>query len=137
MLNRLFAAAFALLCSLGLHAQSVPLDTEAKFLKVLLTTTGQFGLACNDQALSKKLEEMGVSVGPGFKLAWGSSEPEVRALKAQERFVICPNLEWLKAGASMAIVEEDGHPQLYLQSANAKASGMAVPDAISKISKKG
>ena len=135
-MNRLFAVAIALLCALGLDAQGVPLDTQAKFLKVLLTTTGQFGFACNDPALTRKLEELGVSVGPGFKFAWGSSEPEVRALKAQNRFVICPSLDWLKSGACMALVEEEGRPQLYLQSANAKASGMTLPDAISKIARK-
>jgi len=135
-LNRLFAAAIALLCAFGLDAQGVSLDTEAKFLKVLLTTSGQFGFACNDPALTKKLEDMGVSVGPGFKLAWGSSEPEVRALKAQNRFVVCPSLDWLRSGACLAIVEEEGHPQLYLHIANTKACGMTLPDAIIKLAKK-
>ena len=135
-MNRLSVAALALFCAFGLDAQGVSLDTEAKFLKVLLSTTGQFGFACNDQGLTKKLEEMGVSVGPGFKLAWGSSEMEVRALRAQDRFVVCPSLDWLKSGACMAIVEEEGRPQLYLHTGNAKVIGMPLPDAILKIAKK-
>ena len=135
-MNRMIPAALALVFTFGMNAQSAPLETQAKFVKVLLSSSGQFGFACNDKALKKKLEEMGVSVGPGFKFAWGSSEPEVRALKAQGRFIICPNVAWLNSGACIAIVEEAGKPQLYLHSANTKASGVTVSDAIMKIAKK-
>jgi hypothetical protein len=122
--------------SLGLNAQTAPLEIQAKFVKILLSSSGQFGFACNDAALKAKLEELGVSVGPGFKYAWGSSEPEVRALKAQGRFIIVPNLDWLKAGGCIAIVVEGGKPQLYLHVANTKTSGVTVSDAITKIAKK-
>jgi hypothetical protein len=135
-MKRLVSFAMALVAAVGLHAQSPSLDLEAKFVKVLLTSAGQFGFCCNDEALKKKLEDMGVSVGPGFKFAWGSSEPEVRALKAQNRFIVCPNVEWLKSGACMAVVEEGGKPQLYLHTANAKASGVTLSDAITKIARK-
>ena len=135
-MNRLIPAALALVATVGMNAQVAPVDTQAKFLKVLLSSSGQFGFACNDEVLKKKLEELGVSVGPGFKYAWGSSEPEVRALKAQGRFIICPNVDWLKSGGCIAIVEEGGKPQLYLSTANTKASGVTVSDAIIKIAKK-
>jgi hypothetical protein len=135
-MNRMIPAALAFVFTFGMNAQSAPLDIQAKFVKVLLSSSGQFGFACNDEALKKKLEEMGISVGPGFKFAWGSSEPEVRALKAQGRFIICPNVAWLNSGACIAIVEEAGKPQLYLHSANTKASGVTVSDAIMKIAKK-
>jgi hypothetical protein len=135
-MNRMIPAALALVFTFGMNAQSAPLETQAKFVKVLLSSSGQFGFACNDEALKKKLEEMGVSVGPGFKFAWGSSEPEVRALKAQGRFIICPNVAWLNSGACIAIVEEAGKPQLYLHTANTKASGVTISDAIMKIAKK-
>ena len=135
-MRHVIPTAVALAFTFGMSAQSTSLETETKFVKVLLTSSGQFGFACNDPALKASLEAAGVSVGPGFKLAWGASEPEVVALKAQNRFIICPNVEWLKAGACMAIVEEAGRPQLYLHTANAKASGVAVPDAITRIAKK-
>jgi hypothetical protein len=135
-MNRVIPAALAVVFALGAQAQSAPLEIQAKFVKVLLASSGQFGFACNDEGLKKKLEEMGVSVGPGFKFAWGSSEAEVRALKAQGRFIVCPNVDWLKSGGCIAIVEEAGKPQLYLHSANTKASGVTVSDAISKIAKK-
>jgi len=135
-MNRMIPTALALVFTFGMNAQSAPLEVQAKFVKILLSSSGQFGFACNDEGLKKKLEEMGVSVGPGFKFAWGSSEPEVRALKAQGRFIICPNVAWLNSGGCIAIVEEGGKPQLYLHSANTKASGVTVSDAIMKIAKK-
>lgn len=136
-MSRLIPTVSALVFTLGLNAQSAPLEVEAKFVKVLLTATGQFGFACNDPALKAKLESMGIAVGPGFKLAWGSSEPEVRALKAQDRCIICPRQEWLKSGASLAVVVEDGQPVLYADPNNIKASGLALPDAILKVAKVG
>ena len=60
----------------------------------------------------------------------------MRALKAQGRFIIVPNLDWLKAGGCIAIVVEGGKPQLYLHVANPKTSGVTVSDAITKIAKK-
>ncbi|MDR3671877.1 MAG: hypothetical protein P4L36_13600 [Holophaga sp.] len=135
-MKRMFPVAMALVFSAGMNAQNAPLEVQAKFVKILLASSGQFGFACNDPALKAKLESMGVSVGPGFKYAWGSSEPEVRALKAQDRFIICPNLDWLKVGGCIAVVMEGGKPQLYLHVANTKASGVTVADAIVKIAKK-
>jgi len=135
-MNTMIRAAFALVFTAGMQAQESALDTQAKFVKVLLSSTGQFGFACNEPALKAKLESMGVSVGPGFKLAWGSSEPEVRALKAQGRFIVCPSAEWLKSGACLALVDEGGKPQLYMSPANVKASGVTLSDAIARIAKK-
>jgi len=135
-MKRMIPVGFALVSTLGLSAQSAPLEVQAKFVKILLSSSGQFGFACNEPGLKAKLESMGVSVGPGFKYAWGSSEAEVRALKAQDRFIICPAVEWLKAGGCIAIVEEGGKPTLYMHVANTKASGVTVSDAITKLAKK-
>ena len=135
-MRTLFPSAIALVSCLGLNAQASLVETQAKFVKVLLTSSGQFGFACNEPILKAKLEEMGVSVGPGFKFAWGSSESEVRALKAQGRFIVCANAGWLKDGAALAIVDEGGKPQLYMDSANVKASGVTLADSIARIAKK-
>ena len=65
-MKSMIPAACALMFSLGLTAQPAPLEIQAKFVKILLSSSGQFGFACNDAALKAKLEELGVSVGPGF-----------------------------------------------------------------------
>lgn len=125
----------AFLLTVGLRAED--LEMQAKFIKVLISSTGQFGICCNsDAALKKVLEASGVSVSPGFKLAWGASEEEVKTLKAAGKLVIVPNLNWIKDGAGLAVVSVEGLPQLYMNVANVKASGMTLPDAIIKIAKK-
>ena len=113
-----------LLIAMGLQSQDLPVAAQAKFLKSLLSAAGQFGFAC------------GVSVSPGFKMAWAGSEAEARALKAEGKMVIVPRIPWLKTGGSIAIVEEDGKPAIYLNSANVKASGTQLPDVILKMAKK-
>jgi hypothetical protein len=124
------------LLTFGLQGQELSADTEAKFLKILLSSTGQFGFACSDAAFKAKLEAAGIAVSPGFKMAWAASEGEVKTLKAAGKLVIVPVLGWLKAGGSLAIVSEGGKPQVYLNSANIKSSGMTLSDTIVKLAKK-
>ncbi len=134
-MRRLVLCAVAFLLTLGLGAED--LEMQAKFVKVLVSSTGQFGICCNnDPALKKTLEQVGISVSPGFKLAWAASEAEVKTLKADGRLVVVPKLEWLKLGAGIAVVNVEGLPQLYVNMVNVKASGLTLPDAIIKIAKK-
>ncbi len=134
-MRRFALVALSFLLTLGLGAED--LEMQAKFVKVIVSSTGQFGICCNnDPALKVVLEKTGLSVSPGFKLAWAASEAEVKTLKADGRLVIVPKLAWIKLGAGIAIVSVEGLPQLYLNMANVKASGMTLPDAIIKIAKK-
>jgi hypothetical protein len=136
-MSRICVSAIAFLLTFGLGAQDLAPDVQAKFVKMLVSSTGQFGFACNNDAMLKKsLEAAGVSVSPGFKLAWAATEAEVKTLKADGRLVVVPKLQWLKLGGGIAIVEEDGKPQLYLNMANVKASNLTIPDTIIKIAKK-
>jgi len=135
-MNHAVRTALALCLTLGLQAQELPAETQAKFLKILLSSTGQFGFACSDASFKAKLEANGIAVTPGFKMAWAESEAEVKSLKAAGKLVIVPKLAWLKAGGSIAIVEEQGKPQIYLNPANVKASGMVLSDTIVKMAKK-
>ena len=135
-MNHAVRTALALCLTLGLQAQELPAETQAKFLKILLSATGQFGFACSDPGFKTKLEASGLSVAPGFKMAWAESEAEVKSLKAAGKLVIVSRLAWLKLGASIAIIEEDGKPQIYIHPGNLKASGMTLSDTIVKMAKK-
>jgi hypothetical protein len=135
-MNRAVFASAACLLALGLHAQELAPETQAKFLKILLSSTGQFGFACSDAGFKAKLEAAGIAVSPGFKMAWAATEAEVKPLKASGKMVIVPEVALLKAGGSLAIVEEGGKPQIYLNPANVKASGMALSDTIVKMAKR-
>jgi hypothetical protein len=135
-MTRPLAALAAFTFVMGLNAQELPPETLAKFMKILLSSTGQFGFACADPAFKTKLEANGIAVSAGFKMAWAASEAEAKSLKAAGKLVIVPDLKWLKEGGSIAIVEEDGKPQIHLNMANVKASGMVLSDTIVKMAKK-
>ena len=134
-MTRALQTSMVFLLALGLNAQELAPETQAKFLKILLSSTGQFGFACADPGFKVKLEASGLSVAPGFKMAWAQNEAEVKPLKAAGKLVIVPKLAWLKLGGAIALVEEQGKPQIYLSAANVKASGMTLSDTIVKIAK--
>jgi hypothetical protein len=124
------------LSSPGLNAQEVPPEAQVKFIRLLLSSTGQSGFSCgSNMALKFKLQSLGVSTAANAKIAWASSEAEVKALKASKHMVVVPKLEWLKLGGSVAIVPEDGKPVMYLHMVNVKASGLTLPDSVIKMAK--
>ncbi len=135
-MKRLVPIALVLATTLGMHAQDVAPEALVKFVRLLMSSTGQTSFACgSNMSLRFKLESTGVSTAATSKLVWASSEAEVKAGKAANRMVVVPKLEWLKLGGSVAIVQEDGKPVMYLNLANVKASGLTLPDAVIKASK--
>ena len=60
--------AFLLLAPAVLAAQEPSLNFEVKFLRILMSSTGQYGLACPDAATKARLEGVGLNVAPTFKL---------------------------------------------------------------------
>ena len=121
----------------ALAAGELPPETQAKFIKILASSAGSAGkVVCNNGALAGELGKVGVSPDPGSKVAWASSEAEVKSLKGAGKLVICGKLEWLSAGGSIAVVEEGGKPQIYLNMGNIAASGVTLSDAVLKIGKK-
>ncbi len=130
----LLALAFA---ATGLSAGDLPANVQAKFIKILASSAGSAGkVACKDAALAGELAKVEVTADGGSKVAWASSEGEVKALKGAGKLVICGKLEWLPAGGAIAIVEEGGKPQIYLHMGNIAASGVTLSDAVLKIGKK-
>ena len=126
------AAAFTFL-----SAGDLPGDVQAKFIKILASSAGSPGkVACKDVGLSVELTKVGVAAEAGAKVAWASSEGDVKAFKAAGKLVICGKLDWLSAGGAIAIVEEGGKPQIYLHMGNISASGVTLSDAVLKIGKK-
>ena len=86
--------------------------------------------------MAKAIAASGCAVEPGSRLAYAASEGDLKGLKAAGKLIICPRLEWLSQGASIAIVEENNRPQVYLNMSNLAASGVTLSDAILKIGKR-
>jgi len=121
----------------GLSAADLPVELQAKFVKILASSAGSAGkVALKDSALTAELGKMGIAADPGSKVAWASSEAEVKAFKAAGKLVICGKLEWLPAGGAIAVIDEGGKPQIYLHMGNIGASGVTLSDAVLKIGKK-
>ncbi len=121
----------------NLSAADLPAETQAKFIKILASSAGSAGkVLCNNAALTTELGKVGVSPDATAKIAWASSEAEVKSLKSSGKLVICGKLEWLSEGGAIAIIEEGGKPQIYLSMRNISASGVTLSDAVLKIGKK-
>jgi hypothetical protein len=125
---------YLLLVPVALYAQEPNLNFEVKFLRILMSSCGQYGLACPDPAMKAKLESVGLNIAPTFKLAFASSEEEVRSLKKAGKLVVVTRPEWLAAGAGVAVTSVDGKPQIRLDANNIKASGVTLSDTIIKMS---
>jgi hypothetical protein len=127
----------ACLACLPAFAGDLPAGIQAKFIKVLANSANTGGrIACKHPDLLPELAKIGVAVDQGSRVAWASSEAEIKALKGAGKLVICGKLEWLGAGAAIALVEEGGKPQIYFQMANLAASGVTLPDAVLKVGKR-
>jgi hypothetical protein len=121
----------------GLAAGDLPADTQAKFIKILASSAGSPGrVACTNMTLTMELMKQGVHRDPSAKVAWASSDSEVKSLKNAGKLVICPNKDWLSEGGSIAVVEEGGKPTVYLHMSNIAASGVTLSDTVLKIGKK-
>jgi hypothetical protein len=126
-----------MLMSLGLTAGELPADVQAKFIKILAASANSPGkVSCKDSGVAGELGKVGVAVDAGSKVAWASSEGEVKSLKAAGKLVICGKLEWLPSGGAIAIVEEGGKPQIYLHMGNISGSGVTLSDTVLKIGKR-
>jgi hypothetical protein len=130
---------FVVLLAAGpaLFGGDLPTAIQAKFVKVLCAASGSPGkVACANGDFAGALGATGVTADPGSRVAWAASEGEVGKLKAAGKMVIVPKLEWLSKGGSIAVVEEEGKPAIYMHMGNISASGVTLADSVLKIGKR-
>lgn len=120
-----------------LMGSDLPPGVRAKVIRILATSIGSPGkVACKDPALMAELTRAGFVHDPGAPVAYASSEEEVHALRRQGRLVICGKIAMLASGAEVAVVEEDGRPQIYFHMAHLAGSGIVLSDPVLKIGRK-
>ena len=135
LIPRLLFSALILGASLPVRAD-IPPELMAKFLKVICTNSGSAGrVSLQDAALGKALDSLGVSTDKAAKVAWATNEADVKSQAAAGKLVVCNRLALLPQGGSIAIVEEDGKPAIYLHTGHIAQSGAKVSGAILKIGK--
>lgn len=123
------------MAALSVSAGDLTTEAQAKFLKVIVSSSGVGKIACSDAALKSALEAQGVTVDAGAPIAWASNALEAKNLKTAGRLVISGRHELLNA-AGIVIEEQGGRPKILLNSANLNAAKVQVGDAILKIGEK-
>jgi hypothetical protein len=115
----------------------LPPDVRAKVVRILATSIGSpHRVACKDPTLMAELARAGFVNDPGAPVAYASSEEDVRAMRRQGRLVICGRTSMLASGAQVAVVEEDGRPQIFFHMAHLAGSGVVISDSVLKIGRK-
>jgi hypothetical protein len=134
---RLAPLALLLLASLPAWSDVAP-DLQAKFLKVIATHASSKGrVAVTHEGIKAELEKLGVSVDASANVAFAGQESELKAFVAAKKIVVCGRIEWLPQGASIAILEENGKPAIYMHTGNLEATGVKVSPAILRIGRGG
>ena len=126
------------LCVCGaLSASDLAVLTLAKFLRVLVQSTGTKAVGCENKELAGELSNLGVLVEKDAeaKVVWVDSAKELSHLVKEHKFVVCGDRGLLAEGACLALVAEGGWPVIYRNAKSITASGITLPDAILKISK--
>lgn len=127
--------ALAAAASLALRAGELSPELEAKFLKVIISSSGNTKIGCSDSALKTALEAQGITIDSSSSIVWVTNSAEAKAYKAMGRLVIVSKRE-LAPMASMVLDEEGGRPKLLLNTANLRQSKVQLGDAVLKIAEK-
>lgn len=124
------------LCGSFLFAgDEIPPEMMAKFVVALAKLAGQPDrIASHDARVNVELKKLGVKLDEASLVALASSEDEVKALHASKKLVICEDLGWLPKGASIAIVEEEGKPSIYLHLRHINETGVKFSRSLFQIS---
>ena len=130
----------AILCFVSLAwcwGGELPPDVRAKVVRILATSVGAPGkIACKEPALMAELARSGFVNDPAASVVYAGSDEEVRSFHRTGRLVICGRMSMLASGAGVAIVEEDGRPQIYFHMAHLADSKVVISDAVLKIGRK-
>ena len=134
-LNRIATTLLAGFGALALQASDLTPEMTAKFLKVIASTSGQTRVACQDAGIKAALETQGIAVEAGASVVWCTTVPEAKISKQQGKLVVVGRRD-LSGMACILLEEDGGRPKLILNTANIRASRVAVGDALMKIGEK-
>ena len=128
--------ALASVAAFTVRAGELTPEVEAKFLKVIVSSSGGNKIACSDPALKTALEAQGIQVDASASIVWATNAAEGKTSKAMGRLVISGKRE-LSFLASVLLEEEGGRPKILLNPANLHAATrVTLGDAILKIAEK-
>jgi hypothetical protein len=130
--------ALSLLCVAGglkLQAGELTPEVTGKFLKVIVSTSGQGKIACADAPVKAALENLGVTVDSTASIIWCTSPVDAKMQKNNGKMVVVGRRD-LGPFACIIIEEEGGRPKLILNTTNIRSSKVTLSDALMKIGEK-
>lgn len=104
----------------------------SRLIKAIAANTGEgvAQVACEDPQLVRVMRREGLTVAEEAKVAWASSEEEVRTFAQQGKLVMCANPDWVRSGASIVVQVEGGRPVYIVHLAPMRQSGVYVRAAV-------
>ena len=132
---KLAAATLFSLVAATAQAGELSPEIQAKFLKVIVSSSSVGKIACPDGPLKAALEAQGVLVDSSSLIVWVTNPNEAKMLKAGGRLVIAGRRDFLQ-NACIVVEEDGGRPKLLLNTANLKAAKVQLSDAVMKIGEK-
>jgi hypothetical protein len=121
-------------CS-GLSAGDLSSATVAKFLRVILQGAGVKSVACADKEIQAELTALGVTVDPDSRVVWVDADKDIPMPVKLGKCVICGTRSGARAGASLALLSEDGRPVILVNPKALAASHVTLPDSVLKLAK--
>lgn len=129
---RLALAALSLASS-SLFAGELPAPTAAKFVALISRGAGENGkVQVRNPEMAAELGKAGGEPSTAGRVAWASSNDEVRILAMARKCVVTGDPRALSIGAAVAIYEDGGKVKIALNQKAIQASGVTLSDAILK-----
>lgn len=123
----------ALLALPALQATELSADTTAKLVNMVAKGSSEGGrIACRDEGMAGALRAAGLEVVGGARIAWATTEAEVRALSMMGKLVIGGDPKMINAGAGLVVTEEGGRPRMMVNPRAVQKSGVRLSDAVLK-----
>jgi len=111
------------------------------FLKVIVASAGaadQGRMDCLEDGVSAEMKSRGITLDGRSRIAFAANLVQVRTFNAVDKLIICTDKTYLKEGATIAIVREDGKPAIYIDIKRKKSfeeAGVTFSDTLLKMAK--
>jgi len=121
--------------TVALQAEDLTPEVTAKFLRILVTSSGQNKIACGDAALKAALEAQGVTVDATSAIVWCTRPVDAKNYKAQGKLVVAGTRD-MAGFAGVLITGENGRPKLTINTANLRSAKVTLGDTVMKMGEK-
>lgn len=139
---KFFAPVLAVVSSIAVASTpKLPVKVLGGFLKVITAGAGpkcQGRIDTLSDEVAAEVKSRGLALDVKSPIAFAANLVQVRTFSSCDKLVVCDDKTYLKEGATVAIVMEQGHPVIYIDGGRKKTfeeAGIVFSDTIMKIAK--